>query len=783
MSVMQIARARGGERVVEAGAGNPVARRSASAGGSGASPAGNSRRLVARLALGLVLFSFGCGDYGGSSTRIDGSAGTDGPDALTVSAPSDRSAEATGALTAVAIGSASASGGAAPLTITHDAPAGGFGVGVHTVTWTVTDATGETDTDTQRVTVSEIGSIVGDPAAGASAYAANCRICHGGDPATNISNILNGSTVAGIEHALDTVNAMRGLSSSVSQPQTLANLAAFIAAADDSSPPPPSGETCAIDEDPMQPIALQRLSKRQYANTLRDLIRMQLGAANANAVLAEIEPLFDQIPDDNLSHGFASFDQSVSASHVEGWFNVAWTIASEITGSSSLLVDFVGESCATNASDASCRERFLQSFGARALRHPLSAQELAFYRATTSYRDLITQLLVAPGFLNHEQYRGDLDPLDPDRTSLSPYELASKLSYHFWQTMPDQALFNAAASGEIENDFASVVDDVFRDPRTREGMKAFFGGWLRLDEIPPFDPSKPERANFLAEDYGFGTDLPTNLDLVAYRQAAIDEVLALADYTTFVSDGSLADLFTSNGSFATNAALAEAYGVTPWAGGSNPPVPFPASQPRAGLLTRAALQMYGDFESHPILKGARIRTEILCDEIVAPADIATPEEAVLHPNFSTRERTEAITEISGTACAGCHTPFINPVGFPSENFDAIGRFRTEEVLYDDAGDEFFRALVETTSTPRLASGEGGGVDDAIELSARVATHEKTGQCFARNYYRYEHRRMEVDSTDSCEVNALQAALEADGLQGMLKAAALLPEFKLRTMSN
>jgi hypothetical protein len=193
--------------------------------------------------------------------------------------------------------------------------------------------------------------------------------------------------------------------------------------------------------------------------------------------------------------------------------------------------------------------------------------------------------------------------------------------------------------------------------------------------------------------------------------------------------------------------------------------------------------MYGDFESHPILKGARIRTEILCDEIVAPADIATPEEAVVHPTFSTRERTEAITEISGTACAGCHAPFINPVGFPSESFDAIGRFRTEEVLYDDAGDEFFRALVETTTTPRLASGEGGGVDDAIELSARVATHEKTSQCFARNYYRYEHRRLEVDSTDSCEMNALQAALETDGLQGMLKAAALLPEFKLRTMSN
>ncbi len=270
---------------------------------------------------------------------------------------------------------------------------------------------------------------------------------------------------------------------------------------------------------------------------------------------------------------------------------------------------------------------------------------------------------------------------------------------------------------------------------------------------------------------------------MAYRQAAIDEVLALTDYTTFVQDGDLADLFTSNQSFASNAALAAAYGVPRWLGGNNPPVPFPDSQPRAGVLTRAALQMYGDFDSHPILKGARLRTEILCDEIAAPADIATPDEAVLHPTFSTRERTVAITEISGTACAGCHAPFINPVGFPSESFDAIGRFRTEEVLYDDAGDAFFRALVETTSIPRLDSGDTDVALDAIGLSSMVATHEKTSECFARHYYRYEHRRMEVDSTDACEVNALEETLEADGLQGMLKAAAMLPEFKLRTMSN
>ena len=484
-------------------AGSHAARAAASASGNSALRGGNSSHFLVHLALAFVLFALGCGDYGGSSTTVDSPAAIDTPGALTISTPPDRAVEATGTLTSVDLGNATASGGTPPLTIAHDAPAGGFGVGSHTVTWTVTDVTGTTETDIQRVTVMEVGALVGDPVAGASAYAANCRACHGTNPATNVARIQNGSTVAGIEHALDTVSAMSGLSSLLSQTQTLANLAAYIDAAANPPPEPPSppsppspppttpptptptGDLCTIDQDPMQPVSLQRLSKLQYTNTLRDLLRMQLSTTNASAVLASIEPLLTQIPDDNITQGFASFDQSVSASHVEGWFDVAWTIAGEITESSSMLVDFVGESCATNASDTSCRQRFVQSFGARALRHPLSSAEVAFYMGTSSYRDLITQLLVAPGFLNHEQYRGALDPQSSDRTELSAYELASKLSYHFWQTMPDQALFDAAANGTIENDFASVVDDVFQrsaHPRGHEGL-------LRRLAAPRRDPA------------------------------------------------------------------------------------------------------------------------------------------------------------------------------------------------------------------------------------------------------------------------------------------------------
>ncbi|MFT5441363.1 MAG: mono/diheme cytochrome c family protein, partial [Myxococcota bacterium] len=699
-----------------------------------------------------------------------------------LSAPSNRTVESETAPVDVALGSATAadlSGSA--VTITNDASGTSFGFGTTEIVWTATDSSGNASNSSQYITVAEVGSVVGDAVAGEEAYAATCEGCHGSDIGLNVSGIQNGATFAGIDNALLNVNAMSSLSYLRSDTQTIADIAAFIAAYEE--PAPPTSSTCQVDEDPMQAVALQRLSKVQYANTIRDLLARQLSSATAASIYSGLADEMTGIPDDQATQGFANFDQSVTASHVEGFLDVAWALAGEVTASDSLLVDFVGESCATNSYDAGCRERFIESFGSIAMRHPLSNDEIDFYAATTDYRALITTMLMAPGFLSIEQYRGDEDVDNSELTVLSNYELASKLAYHFWQTMPDAQLTASAASGEIATDFEAVVERVFTDSRTRAGMPEFFSGWLRMSEIPEFDTARPERVSFLTEGYGNGTDLPANLDLVVYRQAAIDEVLAFADYTTFVDDGTLEDLFTSTHSFATDAALARAYGVSTWAGGNATPIPFTEAQPRSGLLGRAALQMYGDFASHPILKGARIRTELLCDELAAPADVAAPAEAVIHPNYSARELTQAITEISGTPCAGCHTNHINPVGFPSESFDALGRHRSEEVLYDEAGDERYRAAVNTYTVPQIDLDAPDAVQNVVELGELMAGNPKTSECFVRNYYRFSQRRMEVDSTDSCELDALENALHADGLQGMLKAAALLPEFKLRVLAD
>jgi hypothetical protein len=156
---------------------------------------------------------------------------------------------------------------------------------------------------------------------------------------------------------------------------------------------------------------------------------------------------------------------------------------------------------------------------------------------------------------------------------------------------------------------------------------------------------------------------------------------------------------------------------------------------------------------------------------------------LIQPHYSTRQLTEAITEIPGTPCAGCHESSINPLGFPMESFDALGRHRTFEVLFDDTGDETLRVPVDTATRPLVDAASAATAADAVALGALIGSHEKTSACFVRNYYRFSTRRMEVDATDRCELDMLRGALDTSGLQGMLRAAALLPEFKLRALPD
>ena len=245
------------------------------------------------------------------------------PPLLTI--PSDVVIESDEALVMVSLGQAlgaDLSGG--NVDVTNDAPSGGFALGITNVVWAATDPSGNTATGIQQVSVRRPTALVGDPVAGAASYTASCQNCHGADVTANVSGIQGGATVAGIENALDSVAPMQSLSNLRDEPQTLADIAAFIAGALDS--PPPTGDACRIDEDPMQPGQLQRLSKLQYSNTLRDLLRLQLDGSTADAIFEELTAALAAIPDDQAAGAFKSFDQSVTADHIEGLLGVAFAL-------------------------------------------------------------------------------------------------------------------------------------------------------------------------------------------------------------------------------------------------------------------------------------------------------------------------------------------------------------------------------------------------------------------------------------------------------------------------
>ena len=103
------------------------------------------------------------------------------------------------------------------------------------------------------------------------------------------------------------------------------------------------------------------------------------------------------------------------------------------------------------------------------------------------------------------------------------------------------------------------------------------------------------------------------------------------------------------------------------------------------------------------MKGVFLRTNVLCDTIPPPPPGANAKPPDLMPGMTTRESVEAITEMPGSICAGCHTLAINPLGFATEGFDALGRFRTAQRLFDAAGVETGTKAVNTSRSPRWSS--------------------------------------------------------------------------------
>lgn len=128
-------------------------------------------------------------------------------------------------------------------------------------------------------------------------------------------------------------------------------------------------------------------------------------------------------------------------------------------------------------------------------------------------------------------------------------------------------------------------------------------------------------------------------------------------------------------------------------------------------------------------------------------------------SFALRTPWEALTEDPNGGGATCHTPLINPLGFASESFDALGRHRTEQRILDADGGLITSRVVDTTVVPNVDAGDERGVSNLRELAERISESDKVRACFARNYFRFTFARNENLEQDACALRSLVDNLE------------------------
>jgi len=546
------------------------------------------------------------------------------------------------------------------------------------------------------------------------------------------------------------------------------------------------------DADAVAPeLPLRRLSKTQYESTLADLVRWAL-PTDADAILTEIDPLLATVPDDarkalagETHGGFRRLDQTVHQSHVNASYDVALTLARELVATEPRRTTVVG-TCATDAdtgNDAACLEDFITRFGARVMRRPLEPDELPLFRDVFDGEgaaegmdpegliDVITLMLVSPQFLYFVEHGDAAVEGTTDRFWLGGHEIASRLSYHFWQTTPDDALLEAAASGALltELGYAAQVDRLIADPRTEVTFGEFYREWLWLDDVAPMDGLiGTPLFDAVRGDFEPGPETTANM---------VAEVVDMARWYTFTSGGAFDELFLTDRSFARTEDVASIYGVPPWQGGEPPVIDDPA---RVGLLTRAALVATGGSNTRPIMKGVFIRKGLLCESVPPPPNNAAAMPPELSDEMTTREVVEEITEQEGSACAGCHSTFINALGFATENFDSLGRSRTEQTLFDAQGNVVGARPVDTTSIPQIVTGDMRPSSGAADVAGLMLESNKPQACLARNLVRFTMARPEDELGDGCALQDVATQL-VDGvpLVEVLRAVALRPEFRQR----
>ena len=442
-------------------------------------------------------------------------------------------------------------------------------------------------------------------------------------------------------------------------------------------------------------IRLEWLRPGRVAEVIPD--RNLIPARGSESFVLEAE-----FPPDDRSIGY---ERGTSVS--KAWEDATTEAAIEVAG---YVAEHLRELSGVK-DDAEDREVRLRSFARlfveRAFRRPLSDDVAALYvdRQFAEAPDLemaikrvVLLALKSPRFLY----------LEPDAEH-DAYDVASRLSFGLWDSIPDADLLDAAASDRLSTR-EQVADQARRmldDPRADAKLSAFFRDWLRLDD--PSDLVK-DAETFPGFDEAVASDLRTSLELT------LDDILR-------GDDPDFRRLFLGTETY-LNGRLAAFYGVDlP----KDAPFQKVALDPeeRSGILAHPYLlaRLAYTGSTSPIHRGVFLTRGVLGRTLNPPPEAFTPLDPGSHPDLNTRERVALQT--SPETCMGCHG-MINPLGFALERFDAVGRYRAEELgrPVDADGSYLDRA------------GDRVEFSGARELAAFLASSDEVEGAFVRSLFHH-----------------------------------------------
>jgi len=520
----------------------------------------------------------------------------------------------------------------------------------------------------------------------------------------------------------------------------------------------PAIDTVAAGIDPGR-VGIHRLNNTEYNNTVRDL----LGTATQPAAMF--------LAEEGLQFDNTATALGMTISQYEGYFQAASDLLTESLANPAQRARFM--TCTPAATADPCARKIIETFGMKIYRRPLEAAEVT--RAMKVYDDdfaraksgpdaiglAMRAMLSAANFLYRIEY-------DPTPTSVAPhplsgYELASRLSYLNWSSMPDATLFDAAKSGELVKPavLEAQVDRMIADPKSSSFVESFAGQWLDIRNIITHS-TVPQV-------------FPTYTTTLADAMMS-EGYMWFQDFLT--KDRPLTEWFTADFNY-VNDELAKHYGIPSPGKGTQLTRVEATSDHRVGFLGLASFLTQTSFPSRtaPTLRGVWVLSEMLCSPPAPPpanvpkledsVDPAAPMEAAGSENV--RKRLEAHRTMP--ACAACHKE-LDPLGLGLERFDGIGQYRE---AYPN-GDPI---------SPEGTMPDGTPFSGPEELGAIVAKDPRFTDCAASRMLTYGLGR-DVENADAngLDVGTMKNltdrwAARGPTLRNLMKEVVLADAFRFR----